>query len=293
MSRGLLMFANDSPQLDYGTIALCNALMIKANMREPVALVTDVQTHASMLERHGSLVERAFDHVLLRDQGAAQSRTIRDSAETNQTISWRNNARQSAFELSPFDETVLLDADYLVLGDSLNLVWGSHQDFRINSRALTLEHKEPQPDEVRLEPFGIPMYWATCVYFKKNEGGKKLFDTVGHVRDNYAFYRFLYKFPGTLFRNDYAFSIAVHLLAGMVETSQYELPTPEIFSSFDSDELIDVPAKNEFLFLVNDSSDRSRYRVNKVCGLNVHVMNKFSLLRQAEKILSLYGGDHA
>src|SRR5690606_27214653 len=105
-------------------------------------------------------------------------------------------------------------------------------------KAITLEHKAPSDHEVRLDKMGIPMYWATMVYFQKTERAKLLFDLVAHIKEKYDYYQFVYEFPGKLFRNDYAFSIAVHMLNGFLENDEFKnFPVDTILSSFDIDEL--------------------------------------------------------
>lgn len=294
MSRGHLMFAHNNEEIDYTLIALCNALMIKANLKEKeVALITDKWSHDWLIEHHGeSLVNKAFDQIIHTELPAVTSRQPRnfhDTYSTKKELTWNNHGRASAYELSPFEETVVLDADYLVMDSSLDHVWGGSADFMINRAALTLEHKLPHGDEIHVEPFGIPMYWATCFYFKKNEVAELVFKMVEHVRDNYEYYQMLYRLPGRLYRNDYAFSIAIHALSGCLPDGVEALPNPTIFTSFDRDELIDVPGKNELIFLVNDDEQSWRFRASRVQGTNVHVMNKFSITRMAPKLIEVYG----
>jgi hypothetical protein len=295
MSRGYLMFAHNNPQVDYGLMALCNALMIKANSQEKnVALITDDGTYGWLKQSQGeALVNRAFDHVLLHAPPPAESQKRRfcDTQYTNFDLPWYNTTRASVYDHTPFSETILIDTDYLICDDVLDRVWGSENEFRMNRKAMTLNHEPVSPNETRLEPFGIPMYWATCVYFRKGPFSQSMFELVDVIRDNYDYYQFLYKFPGRLFRNDYAFSIAAHLLNGWSEDQIEPLPNPTLLTSFDCDDLLDIPAKNELLFLVQDSKDTWKYRANRVRSMSTHVMNKFSIIRNAQKIIDLYGSD--
>jgi hypothetical protein len=293
MSRGYLMFAHNNPQVDYGLMALCNALMIKANSREKnVALITDDGTYGWLKESQGeALVARAFDKVLLHAPPPPETQTRRfcDTQYTSFDLPWHNASRTSVYDHTPFTETILLDADYLICDNALDQVWGSESEFRMNHKAMTLNHEPVGVSEQRLEPFGIPMYWATCVYFRKGEYSRSLFEVVDVVRENWEYYQFLYKFPGRLYRNDYAFSIAAHLLSGWSEGQIEPLPTPTLLSSFDCDDLLDVPAKNELLFLAQDGHETWKYRANRVRNMSVHVMNKFAIIRNAQKIIDLYG----
>lgn len=276
MSEGFLIFAHDNETIPYTTIALCNALMIRENSRAGVSLVTDDASHSAMQERFGDLYLTAFEHVVICEPEGRSRRRYNDTPHRSSHLSWHNGGRPAAYDLSPYDETILLDADYLVCDRALDHAWGSRSPVMMNRSAVTLLHESPRPEEVWLDPYGPPLYWATCVYFRKDDA-KEFFDTVGHVRDNYDYYQHLYRFPGGLYRNDYVFSVAAHILGGVDS-----LPCPTLLTSFDTDELLDVPAKNELVFLVDDR------QVNRVVGTSVHVMNKFSIARCADRILATY-----
>lgn len=295
-SRGFLMFAYNNPQVDYGLMALCNALMIKANCCEKhVSLVTDEGTIGWLKQSQGeALVNKAFDNIILDEiptPDQAQTKRYSDTQYTNFELPWHNSTRASAYKLSPYDETILLDTDYLICDGALDHVWGSASDLRMNHRAMTLNHEPVGEAEQRLEPFGIPMYWATCVYFRKSDFAASIFDLVDLIRENYDYYQFVYKFPGRLFRNDFAFSIAAHIMSGWIGDGIDPLPTPVLLSSFDCDDLLDIPEKNELVLLIQDSTETWKYRATRLRNMSVHVMNKFSVIRNAPKIIALYGED--
>lgn len=291
MSRGFLIFANNNEQIDYGTIALSNALMVRANSTvKNVSLVTDQGTKEWLLSKHGEqFISDVFDQVIVAGYTPEnQNRNFKDTNSTTKELKWNNFGRSNAYDLSPYDETVVLDADYLIMDRTLDHVWGSLSEFMINKEVVDLEHKLPHTDEIKLEITGIPMYWATCFYFKKTDFVKSIFEMVKHVKDHYQYYQHVYRFPGRLFRNDYAFSIALHTLSGCVENRVDSLPSKTILTSFDKDELVSVVNKNELRFLVNDRDEQWRWRVSYVKNINVHVMNKFSLSRMSPEIIKAY-----
>jgi hypothetical protein len=294
-TRGFLIFAHNNEEVDYGKIALCSSLMIKANCKvNDVCLVTDQGTLDWLRKSMGDkLVDYAFQHVKIMSydevKTANAQRGFRDSASTVKNLSWLNSTRSSAYELSPFDETIMIDSDVLVQDSLFDLVWGNDEDVLINRDVVTLEHKKPNIHEVRLDGMGIPMYWATQVYFRKSERAKLLFDLVDHIKSRYSYFQYVYEFPGKLFRNDYAFSIAIHMLNGFLENNEFcSFPSPVILSSFDCDELIEV-ARDQLKFFVNDPTQNWKYGLNNVKGITVHCMNKYSILRQADKLISIYG----
>lgn len=295
MSRGFLMFANNNDLVDYGKIALVNALMIKSNLRNnSVTLVTDDGTRDWLLKSQGDLVDKAFDHIIVRNWketfARASERRFNDTLSTSHVLKWANGGRSDAYALSPYDETILIDCDYLVCDKSLDLAFECPDDILINRNAISLEHKPPPLEDQFLEPFGLPMYWATCVYFKKSAAADLLFGLTSHVKENYDFYRFIYGFKGNLFRNDFAISVAVHMMNGFYARDGISpLPVPTLLTSFDCDELVAVE-KNNLLFYVNDSTERWRFRMSRIKNTNVHVMNKFSIIRHADRLISLYTG---
>jgi hypothetical protein len=293
MSRGFLIFAHNNEQLDYGLIAMINALMIKSNLVEnKVALATDEGTATWLRQQYGEMFSHAFDHVIVLawdDVHSENTRRFNDTPYTHHVLPWRNSGRVSAYDISPFDETILIDADYLVQDRTLDLVWETQEDLAMNRVATSLEHKPPHVAERFLNPFTIPLYWATCLFFRKGHLSSDFFTLVRNARANYALNRVLYGFPGGVYRNDYAFSIAAHLIGGQIGNGIAHLPAQTLLTSFDRDDIHDVPARNEIIFLVNDVENEWRFRVSRVSGINVHVMNKFAIVRHAKKFLDLYG----
>lgn len=283
MSKGYLIFAHNNQEIDYAAIALVNALMIRRHSQvRDVAIVTDRPTIDALREKHGRVVDHAFQHIILRSAPETrQTRTFNDGDKVKK-LAWHNGSRSTAYDLSPYRETILLDADYLIQDNTLDHCWDNYDDFLMNRTVQTLTGEAPAPQEVRLEPYGIPLYWATCVFFRKGDTAKAMFEMVEHVRDNYDYYQHLYRFPGGLFRNDYAFSIAAHLMGGWTEGGINSLPSPVLLSSFDTDELID--ATDGLLLVSNGHASRIR-------GTSVHVMNKYSLARCVDQLLEVYRED--
>lgn len=286
MSHGVVIHAYNNRQIDYGLISLCNALAIKSNLDVPVCLITDESTLNYLSSNHESrLIEKAFDHVIFHPvDGVPQTKTFNDTLSTSFVMPWRNTSRSDSYDLTPFDETLVIDSDYFICDRSLRNVWGSYHDIMINRRVVLLDHEVPS--DVWLETTGIRMCWATCIYFKKSEQAAMLFDLVKHIRFYYQYYSMVYGFSTNLYRNDYAFSIAVHMMNGFVPDDIPTLPVDFLLSSYDRDELIDVPAKDEFVFLVKS---KDSFTLSRTKNMNVHIMNKFSIVRQSKKMLALYG----
>jgi hypothetical protein len=241
------------------------------------------------------MVDRMFDEVKIvpHEKATAGSlkRAFRDSSSTVRPLLWHNGTRSDAYALSPFDETILIDSDYLVMDRSLDQVWGGPDDVMIPKRVVPLDGTAPLPVDRRITPYGICMRWATLVYFRKGKTAEALFDMVAHIRQTYSFWKQAHNLPGALYRNDFSFSIAAHMLDGWTEDSPLipEIPGPGLLHTTDRDELIGVPEPGSLLFLCNDQREDWRYRIVRADGLSVHAMNKFAIGRHANRLLSLHG----
>ena len=126
-----------------------------------------------------------------------------------------NLDRCNAYDISPYEETIMIDADYLILSDALNSCWGHNNELMMNWKYDDIMYEREDDSLKRLHPTGITMYWATVVYFKKTEFTKQFFETVKHVKDNSRYYQDLYwEHTQELLKNDYSFSVAAHMLGG-------------------------------------------------------------------------------
>ena len=86
------------------------------------------------------------------------------------------------------------------------------------------------------------------------------------------------QFKNTVYRNDFAFSIAVHMLSGYVENNFIGKIPGKKYYSIDRDILIDLN-NDEFKLLVEKQDRLGEYTLVKLKGSNLHIMNKFSLER--------------
>jgi hypothetical protein len=83
------------------------------------------------------------------------------------TVTWHNAGRTDAYTLSPWDQTLVLDADYVVASDQLKILLDSNQEFLAHDRLMILPVKD---NFVGLNEYGeykIPMWWATVMMFRR------------------------------------------------------------------------------------------------------------------------------
>ena len=293
---GVCMFAYNNKEIDYGKLAIIAAIHVKANMKHnSTALICDNYTAHNMEERFDSkLVNFAFDYIIIDNIKLSDGnvRVHHDSPYYTFKAPFKNQNKHQIFNYSPFDKTLLIDIDYFICNNNLDCVFEMDAPLSMYDRALNLEFRLPHIDEQRLRISGIDMWWSTVIYFDKSDFCEMFFDLWAQVRDNKDFYKFRYGFPGHLYRTDYAVSIAIHILNGMVNNDGLIQPLPGEFMRFmdQKDNIVEVQEKNKLLFLVNNRRETWKDLLVQCTNENVHLMNKKAIERHADKFMEIYYG---
>lgn len=291
MTKGFLIFAHNNEEIDYLKLAAVNARLIKQNCGiSDVTVVTNNHSYEYTKSTMGEdfLTSSISNFIFVEKDKAFKNsniRTYKDTSHTAKSLPFYNLDRCDAYELSPYDETILIDADYLILSDALNGCWDHDNELMMNWAYEDIMTLRDDPTLRRLCHTGITMYWATVVYFKKCNFSEQFFNTVKHVRDNREFYQDVYKWPGNLYRNDYSFSVAAHMLGGFKERGIPQLPVPALYKTFDTDDIHSSPALNEIIFYLEKPKSLGDFVLTKWKKLDVHVMNKWAINRVSESIL--------
>jgi hypothetical protein len=296
MTRGIIMFGLNNRTIDYLKLAVMNALFIRKNMKKcSISIITsEYSLNWDWAKENKELIEKTIDNIIIvgeKDGGLSSSnnvRVFRDTQYYKRNDIFLNEGRVDAITLSPYDETLLLDCDYLILSDSLSSVWGSKEDFLMTKECIHLNHGNFNHTEWRLNPYGIRNYWGGVIYFQKTERTELLFEIVRQVKQNWRFYSLVYGFPSDLYRNDFAFSIAIHMLSGFQENDDIKpIPDSPILNSIDRDQLFDIIDSKTLIFFAKTLSDDWSFSLQKINGINVHVSNKLSLLNLSTKIFKI------
>ena len=291
MSKGFLMFAHNNDEIDYFKLATVNAMLIKQNCDiQNVTVVTNKASYDYTVSQLGKdFVDKAINNIVFVEKDKhfkyANQRLFKDTSHTIKPLPFYNLDRCDAYDISPYDETIMIDADYLILSNALNSCWGHNNELMMNWKYEDIMYEREDDSLKRLHPTGITMYWATVVYFQKTEFTRQFFETVKHVRDNSRYYQDVYKWPGSLYRNDYSFSVAAHMLGGFEDKAIPQLPVPSLYKTFDTDDVHSAPAKNELIFYLEKPKSLGDFMLCRWRHLDIHVMNKWALNRISEQLL--------
>lgn len=255
-SKGVVIFAFNTDLVDYVSMASNAARLVKHTLGLPTTLITDKQVDDLNFE-NVILVENTFTNNRVGYSGGTQ---------------WRNGNRYSAYALSPYDETLLIDSDYLVLDKNLLKLFDCTTDYKIMYANSSLSG----PTTNTMGTLSLDFVWATVICFKKTEYSKMLFDLVKRIQDNYLHYRKLYHIATGNFRNDYAFAIANHILNGYSKDPYYGIA----WSMLTIDEAVkDIELHPTRLIVRTDT------KATVIPRQNIHVIDKDYLVSNRYKAL--------
>ena len=207
MSRGVVLFAFNNETVNYYDTAVYCAKRIKHFLNLPVSLITDEK---SLPDTPTSL----FDNIILAEAQTGNRKT--------KDVSWINKGRYRVYDLTPYDETLVLDTDYIVNSNQLNQIFDLYDDFMCAKTANYLMFGEMHKDVVSQSSFELA--WATIICFKKTQRTKQIFECMQMIQDNYLHYSNLYSFVPAPYRNDYALAISLHIVNGGLDDKSLYIP---------------------------------------------------------------------
>ena len=220
---------------------------------------------------------RSCDHsVIACDPLSGGSRVYNPGLEPR-ADTWYNGNRFQSFDISPYDQTLVLDSDYVVFSDRLNTLFQSNVQVTAMKNVYDITNRDGFiPYSTISGDRGLHHYWATVLYFTKGELARDFFDLMTMIRDHYRHYADLYKFGTHPFRNDFAVSIALTAVYGHVPDN---IPTvPWAMANVFSDVEISTTDQDTFVLSYDDQQRRSRRHL-KITGEDFHFMNKVDLAK--------------
>jgi hypothetical protein len=186
MTTGALIFAYNNESIDYESMARWSARNIERHLGIPTTIVT-------------GNVPAGDNARYFSDVG---------------NVTWHNLNRMDAYNLTPYNQTLVLDADYVVASDQLKVLLDSQENFMCHRAAYDVTGLQTFDD---LNAFGrhrFPMWWATVMMFRTSEKARLIFESMSMIRDNWTHYRNLYSNSRSTYRNDHALSIALNIENG-------------------------------------------------------------------------------
>lgn len=279
--RGILLLAYNNGAIDYIKLAVMAAKSAKRYMtNNNITLITD-SASAATLE-----LSEIFDNIIIDD--TEQERNIRpnkDGPSNRFSTQFNNTTKHDIYRLSPYKQTLMIDVDYFIGNNNLDIIFDTASPLAMYKNAISVRNELPHLFEQKLNPDGIDMWWSTVVYWDRDSEEAELFFGIWqHVKENYEYYKWLYKFPGTLFRTDYAVSIAAHLLNGQTKgTVIDQLPGKVMRFSDQLDNIVKVHGAGDYVFLSPDPRDPEKSICSRITNENIHIMNKLSILRHEKE----------
>ena len=285
MTQGILIYAHNTRAVDYALLSVISAGLAKKHLSMPASLVTDDSTVSWMKQSQiFHLAEKVFENIIIADRPITNNQRRLYDGENNSTVPFVNVNRDTAWSLTPYDRTLLIDSDFLIFSDVLNKYWNIDCDLLIGESINDIYSQDRMKYLDRhVSDTGVKLYWATTVMFTKNQNTQLFFDTVNHVKENYRHYADVFRFDHRQFRNDIAFSVSKHILDGYVESDLGTLPP--ILSALDRDILYEVNDQR-LTFLIDHKLD-SNYCAASMSGVDIHVMNKQSIIRNQQQLLEM------
>jgi hypothetical protein len=289
MSKGVLVFARNNSHIDYVKQAYFLAQRVKEYLDLPTAIVTDSLEYLydnfpdadSVFDKVIKIVwteENLNDSAVMSNSEDHKLKNFHDGSISVKKLEWKNEMRTTAYDASPYDETLVLDTDVVICNDKFLTCFAQHQDLLMYRNCFDLAGIDRGQEFDFVSETGVDFYWATAVFFRKTPANKTFFGLVQHIHDNWLHYAYIFQLANSLYRNDYAFSIAAHIMNGYQRGSLVADMPGTLYYVTDKSILWQIEGNSLFLLLEKDKY-KGEYVPLRTKDANVHVMNKFSLNR--------------
>lgn len=254
MNAGVLIFAINST-VNYFKAAEVAARQAKKYLNLPVTLVTNAPIKSDVFDTIIPIVDKSST---TRSFAGLDGKVI--------TMKWFNESKVRAYELSPYQKTLLIDADFFMYNSSLLPLFNTNIEMACYNEINDISGE--QSSQVRIGKSSIPMQWATVLYFEKCPFSNSVFEFMLTIKNNWDYYALLYGFNNKNFRNDYALSIALQTLSGYSIHNYCKIPG-KLHTIFANTAIKSV-RNNEILYFQD-------HRLNKILNTNIHCINKTDL----------------
>jgi len=265
ISRGVVLFAFNSSKYNYVEMAEYCARRVKSFLDLPTTIITD--------EESAETITYDFDNIIIVE---SDKNNIRESQV------WINKGRYQAYELSPYEETLVLDADYVVNSDKLLKTFDFSDSFCCHNRTEMLMY--PEAPQEFLSSYSYSSLWATVIMFKKSNRAKQIFEALEMVQNNYDHYANIHSFVGGIFRNDYALTLALKIVNGHSDVRSDYIPWNLVHVGKNTSVYADAPDtfdckgedfNTEFTVMFDNwKNSKMRKEYLNIKDMDFHIMNK-------------------
>lgn len=260
MSKGVVLFAHNTAEVDYYKMAVYTAKRVNKFLNLPVTIITDADSITDY--------QYKFDCVRF---------LAPDSSNTRKNTTWNNKGRYQVYELSPYQDTLILDVDYLINSSKLLDAFSYPHDFICHNTPKMI--MRPHAQQEKLSENTVSSLWATVIRFTRTSRSKQIFDMIKMVQENYGHYSNVYKFDSLPYRNDYALTIALktvnHHISNPADYFNWNL----LHVSNDIKVYRDTDTSYTLLIKANENQ-KSQYI--KVKDLDFHMLGKRNFLELIE-----------
>ena len=136
MDKGVLTFARNNSQVDYIKQAVFLAKRVRKYLDLPTTIATDSVDYLATAYPD---YEDIFDQVIELDWTNTHSlKRFYDGSISEKRLEFKNDSRCLAYDISPYDETILLDSDYIISDDTFKHCFLQELDLLIYKDAYDL-----------------------------------------------------------------------------------------------------------------------------------------------------------
>ena len=236
--------------------------LLLATPHETIDYIGFAELAARLVQKHLGI----DTHIHVGDAVPGNVRSFRWHNSTV-TVPWYNADRTLAYDLSPFDQTLLIDVDYLSFNSNLAQYFDTNHEFLCYDKVWDVTQTNSFKNDVTMTRSGLPMLWATVVYFRKCQLSHNIFENMKNVQRNWRYYAKYYGFKAGKYRNDFSLTIANQLMNGYSSGTYFNHPLASL-------------STEDTIYKVKDTELYIRYRHGdsfnavKIKDTNLHCMNK-------------------
>jgi hypothetical protein len=215
MTRGYITIAQNTPGIDYVRQAYALALSIKNSQSE-------VQDFAICVTDKKDVPKEwayAFDHIIeIPGNDDAKNET------------WKIQNKWKYFEMSPFDETVILDSD-MIFTSSVDHWWDflSTKNVYFTTSVHNYKGLIATSDYYRqaISENNLPNVYTAFMYFNKSKEAEEMFEMARIIYQNWEkfYFEFIPTYRPKNVSGDIVFSLAQHILGTENTMSDLNFPS--------------------------------------------------------------------